>query len=72
MIEYQPPGSRIEDIVNNKDNLEMIMKINNDFFSTCIRELGYKENLKKALDELRAAGEPEIADNINKYMRSEA
>jgi len=72
MFAYQPPGKGIEDVVNNKENLELIMEIDREFFSSCLREMGDEEKLKKALDELRAAGEPEIADNISKYMRSDA
>jgi len=68
MLKYLPNCNGIEDVLNHKENLDLVMKIDDEFFSSCVRELEHEEKLQKALNELRVAGEPEIANDINKYL----
>ena len=61
----------IAEAIKNKENFKLVEEIDKEFF-TCFHFPDHEERLQLALDNLSKAGEPEIANNISKYLFGDA
>ena len=70
MLHYIPGG--LESQLNNKDNAALVMEIDREFYSSCVKAGDHDARLQAALKRLADAGEPQFAQNIGAYLYADA